>query len=30
MLRILTDRSSEFSGKMEQHDYQLYLVINDI
>lgn len=30
MLRILTDRGTEYSGKVEQHDYQLYLAINDI
>lgn len=30
MLRILTDRGSEYCGKVENHDYELYLVINDI
>ena len=30
MLRILTDRGTEYCGKIEQHDYQLYLAINDI
>lgn len=30
MLRILTDRRTEYCGKVEQHDYQLYLAINDI
>lgn len=30
MLRILTDRGTEFCGKAEQHDYQLYLAINEI
>ncbi len=30
MLRILTDRGTEYCGKMDQHDYQLYLAINDI
>ncbi len=30
MIRILTDRGTEYCGKVEQHDYQLYLVINDI
>lgn len=30
MLRILTDRGTEFCGKVEQHDYELYLAINDI
>ncbi len=29
MLRILTDRGTEYCGKVEQHDYQLYLAIND-
>ena len=30
MLRILTDRGTEYCGKVEQHDYQLYLAINNI
>lgn len=30
MLRILTDRGTEYCGKMERHDYQLYLAVNDI
>ncbi len=30
MLRVLTDRGTEYCGKVEQHDYQLYLAINDI
>jgi len=31
MLRILTDRgTAEYCGRVEQHDYQLYLAINDI
>ena len=30
MLRILTDRGTEFCGRIDQHDYQLYLAINDI
>ena len=29
-LRILTDRGTEYCGRVEQHDYQLYLAINDI
>ena len=29
-LRILTDRGTEYCGKAETHDYQLYLAINDI
>ncbi len=27
---ILTDRGTEYCGKAEQHDYQLYLALNDI
>lgn len=30
LLRILTDRGTEYCGKPEHHDYQLYLAINDI
>lgn len=30
VLRILTDRGTEFCGKPETHDYQLYLALNDI
>lgn len=30
MLRILTDRGTEYCGRMDRHDYQLYLAINDI
>lgn len=30
MLRILTDRGTEYCGKVENHDYQLYLAMNDI
>jgi len=30
MLRLLTDRGTEYCGKAEQHDYQLYLALNDI
>src|SRR5690554_3361225 len=30
MLRILTDRGTEYCGKIEQHDYELYLAVNDI
>jgi transposase InsO family protein len=30
VLRILTDRGTEYCGKVERHDYQLYLAINDI
>lgn len=30
VLRILTDRGTEYCGKVEQHDYELYLAVNDI
>ena len=30
MLRILTDRGTEYCGKAEQHDYELYLVLNEV
>jgi hypothetical protein len=30
VLRILTDRGTEYCGKVEHHDYQLYLAIKDI
>ena len=30
ILRMLTDRGTEFCGKADQHDYELYLAINDI
>ena len=30
VIRILTDRGTEFCGKAESHDYQLYLALNDI
>ncbi len=30
VLRILTDRGTEYCGKADSHDYQLYLAINDI
>jgi transposase InsO family protein len=30
ILRMLTDRGTEYCGKVEHHDYQLYLAINDI
>ncbi len=30
LLRILTDRGTEYCGKAEQHAYQLYLAINEI
>lgn len=30
VLRILTDRGTEYCGKVERHDYQLYLAVNEI
>ena len=30
LLRVLTDRGTEYCGKAEHHDYQLYLALNDI
>lgn len=30
MLRMLTDRGTEYCGKVEQHDYQLFLAVRDI
>ena len=30
ILRMLTDRGTEYCGKVEHHDYELYLAINDI
>jgi transposase InsO family protein len=30
LLRVLTDRGTEYCGKVEQHEYQLYLAVNDI
>jgi len=30
ILRMLTDRGTEYCGKVERHDYQLYLAVNDI
>jgi len=30
VIRILTDRGTEYCGKPDHHDYQLYLAINDI
>jgi hypothetical protein len=29
LLRALTDRGTDYCGKLEQHDYQLYLALND-
>lgn len=30
MLRILTDRGTEYCGRIDTHDYQPYLAVNDI
>jgi len=30
IIRILTDRGTEYCGKLENHDYQRYLALNDI
>lgn len=30
LLRILTDRGTEYCGKREHHEYQLYLAVEDI
>ena len=30
LLRILTDRGSEYCGNVERHEYQLYLALSDI
>lgn len=30
LLRVLTDRGTEYCGRPEQHDYELFLAINDI
>lgn len=30
LLSILTDRRTEYCGKVEQHDYELHLVLNEI
>ena len=30
MLRILTDRGTEYCGRVEYHDYELYLAVNNI
>lgn len=30
ILRILIDRGTEFCGKVDQHDYQLFIGVNDI
>ena len=30
VLRILTDRGTEYCGRADRHDYQLFLAINEI
>ena len=30
VLRILTDRGTEYCGRTDRHDYQLFLAVNDI
>jgi transposase InsO family protein len=30
LLRLLTDRGTEFCGRVDQHDFELYLAVNDI
>ena len=30
MLRMLTDRGTEYCGRVEQHDYHLFLAVNEI
>jgi transposase InsO family protein len=30
LMRVLTDRGTEYCGKVEQHEFQLYLAVNDI
>jgi len=30
LLRVLTDRGTEYCGKREDHEYQLYLILEDI
>jgi transposase InsO family protein len=30
LIRVLTDRGTEYCGRPETHDYQLYLALNDI
>ena len=30
MLRILTDRGTEYCGSLQEHSYELYLALNDI
>jgi hypothetical protein len=30
LIRILTDRGTEFCGSLEHHEYELYLAIEDV
>ena len=30
LIRILTDRGTEYCGRVEKHDYQLFIALNDI
>ena len=30
VLRMLTDRGTEFCGRTDQHDYELFLAVNEI
>jgi transposase InsO family protein len=30
LLRVLTDRGTEYCGSLQEHDYELYLAVNDI
>jgi len=30
ILRMLTDRGTEYCGKVEHHDFELYLALNEI
>ncbi|GAA6197889.1 hypothetical protein NBRC116598_33340 [Pseudophaeobacter arcticus] len=30
VLRIMTDRGTEYCGRVDKHDFQLFLAINDI
>jgi transposase InsO family protein len=30
LLRVLTDRGTEYCGKVERHEFHLYLAVNDI
>ena len=30
VIRMLTDRGTQYCDRLEQHDYRLYLALNDI